>query len=416
MRPIRLSARGLTAPPSPIRKLVPLAERAAARGIRVWGLNIGQPDIATPERMWEAVTRDHPRTLSYAPSAGIPELRKALSSYYARHSVPLSPEEIVVTTGGSEAILFSLAVLTDPGDEVLIPEPLYANYLGFGSMVGARVVPVPTRAEDGYRLPPRPVWEERLTGRTRAILFCNPGNPTGTVYTENEVAMILEMARDWGLFVVADEVYREFCYDGLVHRSILTHRDESDRLVLVDSVSKRFSACGARIGCLASRNREMLAAATRFAQARLSPPSIGQWMATAALELPESYYAGIVTEFQKRRDVVMEEIRRMPGVACEVPRGAFYAMARLPVEDAGDFATWMLNEFQYEGETTFVAPGDGFYATPGAGKQEVRIAYVFEETPLRRALGILSRGLSAYPKRLPIPAAPPRKAAAETRT
>jgi aspartate aminotransferase len=400
MRPTRVSARGLSAPPSPIRKLVPLADQASSRGVKVWGLNIGQPDIPTPKLMWDAVLKDHPKVLAYAPSTGFLELRQALSGYYARHHVDLGPEDLVVTTGGSEAILFSFAAVTDPGDEVLIPEPLYANYLGFGAMVGVKVVPIPTAPEDGYHLPPREVWEKRLGPRTRAILFCNPGNPTGTVYREEEVAGVLEMARDWGLFVIADEVYREFCYDGRPHRSILTYQEEAERLILVDSISKRFSACGARIGCLGSKNRDVISVVTHLAQARLSPPSVGQWMATAALGLPPDYYDGITREFQRRRDIVMEEFAGMPGVFCHVPRGAFYAMAKLPVENAEHFAVWMLEQFQYGGETALIAPGNGFYATPGAGQREARIAYVFEEEPLRRALRVLAEGLKAYPRRV----------------
>ncbi len=400
MRPIRLSSRALTSPPSPIRKLVPLADQARARGVQVWGLNIGQPDIPTPKEMWDAALRDHPAVLSYAPSTGFLELRQAITGYYTRHGVSLGPDDLIVTTGGSEAILFAFASTMDPGDEVLIPEPLYANYLGFANLLGVRVVPIPTQPEDGYRLPPREIWEERVTGRTRAILFCNPGNPTGTIYDEDEIEMILGMARDWGLFIVADEVYREFCYDGLTHRSILTHDNAADRIILVDSISKRFSACGARIGCLGSKNREVIASSTHYAQARLSPPSIGQWMATAAYALPESHYTGIKTEFQRRRDVVMEELGRMPGVLCQAPRGAFYAMAKLPVEDADHFAAWMLTTFQHQGETVLVAPGSGFYATPNAGTQEARIAYVFEEKPLRQALRVLAEGLLAYPRRI----------------
>ncbi len=399
MRPIRLSARGLSAPPSPIRKLVPVADQTRARGIKVWGLNIGQPDIPTPPVMWEAALSEHPKVLAYSPSGGIPELRTALAGYYAGHGVELDAKDLIVTSGGSEAILLAFASLADPGDEVLIPEPLYANYLGFGAMLGLRVVPIPCSPDDGYHLPQRQVWEERLTGRTRAILFCNPGNPTGTVYRDDEIDLILDMARDWGLFVVADEVYREFCYDGLKHRSILTRTEDADRVVLVDSISKRFSACGARIGCIGSRNAQLIDVAMRFAQARLSPPSIGQWMALAALKLPPSYYADMIGEFQRRRDVVMEELGKMPGVFCHKPRGAFYAMATLPVDDADRFAQWMLREFQFEGETVLVAPGNGFYATPGSGAREARIAYVFEETALRRGLRVLGEGIRAYPGR-----------------
>jgi aspartate aminotransferase len=392
-----------------------LADQARSRGVKVWGLNIGQPDIATPPVMWEAALRDHPKVLSYAPSTGFLELRQALSAYYARHDVPLGPEDLIVTSGGSEAILFSFATLCDPGDEVMIPEPLYANYLGFANMLGVRIVPVPTRPDDGYHLPPREVWERLLSSHTRAILFCNPGNPTGTVYREEEVEMILRMAADWSLFVIADEVYREFCYDGLKHRSILTYPEPAERVVLVDSISKRFSACGARIGCLGSRNREVIAVATHYAQARLSPPSIGQWMARAALDLPPAYYDSIVKEFQKRRDVVMEEFAKMPGVRCETPRGAFYAMATFPVDDAEQFAVWLLNEFQHEGETCLIAPGNGFYATPGTGAQEARVAYVFEEGALRQALRVLAAGLARYPRKTRDLGAPAMAAPAEMR-
>jgi aspartate aminotransferase len=399
MRPIRLSSRGLSSPASPIRKLVPLADQARAKGLKVWGLNIGQPDIPTPPRMWEAVLKDHPQVLAYSPSPGIPELRSALSAYYAKHRVDLTPEDLIVTAGGSEAILFAFASIGDPGDDVLIPEPLYANYIGFANMLGLTVTPIPTAPEDGYHLPPREVWEQRLTSRTRAILICNPGNPTGTVYREEEVEQVLEMARAWGLWVVADEVYREFCYDGMKHRSILTYKEEAERIILVDSISKRFSACGARIGCLGSKNKGLVAAAMHYAQARLSPPGLGQVMATAAMSLPEEYYEGIVKEFQRRRDVVMEEIGKMPEVLCQTPHGAFYAMAKLPVEDAEHFAVWMLTQFQHQGETTFVAPGNGFYASPGGGRQEVRVAYVFQEEALRRGLRTLAEGLRQYPGR-----------------
>jgi len=399
MRAVRLSTRGQEAPPSPIRKLVPLAEAARARGVKVHSLNIGQPDIETPAAMWDAV-RAHPKVLAYSHSAGIPELREGFSRYYARHDIDMTAEEILVTSGGSEAILFALASITDPGDEVLIPEPLYANYLGFARLLEVRAVPIPTRAENGYHLPPRAEWETRLTARTRAILFSNPGNPTGTVYEAAEVEMLLSLAAEWGLFLIADEVYREFCYDGRRHQSVLTYGQAQDRIVLVDSISKRWSACGARIGCLATKNAEVRKAALSWAQARLSPPGMGQLMATAAVDLPPSYYESIVREYQARRDAVMEELARIPGVQCQVPRGAFYVMATLPVNDSERFASWMLESFSHENESTFVAPGNGFYATPNAGQREVRIAYVFEEERLRRAIQILGRGLAEFPGRL----------------
>ncbi|MCC7142042.1 MAG: pyridoxal phosphate-dependent aminotransferase [Candidatus Eisenbacteria bacterium] len=402
MRPVKLSARGAEAPPSPIRKLVPLADAARGRGRKVHSLNIGQPDIRTPEVMWEALRRDLPEVLAYSHSAGIVPLREGLSRYYARHRVDFGPDELLVTAGGSEAILFALAAVTDPGDEILIPEPLYANYLGFARMLEITVVPIPTTAEEGYHLPPRAIWEERLSSRTRAILFSNPGNPTGTVYEAQEIEMVLGLAASWGLFIIADEVYREFCYDGRDHESVVAcaaHSGKSgelDRVILVDSISKRFSACGARIGCLGTKNQDVLRSALAWAQARLSPPSLGQIMATAAVELPASYYEQIRVEYERRRDAVMQELETIPGVLCRKPRGAFYVMATLPVADAEEFARWMLESFEYENETTFVAPGNGFYATPAAGQHEVRIAYVFEEERLRRAIQVLARGLETF--------------------
>ena len=403
MRSVRISTRGQQAPPSPIRKLVPLADGARARGVRVHPLNIGQPDLVTPAVMWDAVVKDHPSILAYSHSAGLPELREGLSAYYHRHDIDLSPDELMVTTGGSEAILFALASITDPGDEVLIPEPLYANYLGFSRLLDIRVVPIPTSAENGYHLPPRAAWEERLTARTRAVLFSNPGNPTGTVYEPAEIEMLLSLASEWGFFLIADEVYREFCYDGRTHQSVLTYRALADRIILVDSISKRWSACGARVGCLGTKNAEVRQAALCWAQARLSPPSLGQLMARAAIDLPPSYYDSIVSEYQRRRDAVVEEIARIPGAHCQTPRGAFYVMATLPVDDSEAFASWMLDHFSHEGETTFVAPGNGFYASAGSGMKEVRIAYVCEEERLRRAIQVLGVGLAQYPGRVASP-------------
>lgn len=400
MRPARLSARGRSAPPSPIRKLVPLADGARGRGVRVHGLNIGQPDLVTPPELWDAVLANHPRTLSYSHSAGIVELREALSRYYARHEITLGPDELLVTVGGSEAILFALASVTDPGDQVLIAEPLYANYLGFARLLDVEVVPIPTTAESGYHLPPRAVLEQCLSARTKAMILCNPGNPTGTVYEPEEIEAVLELAGEWGFFVVADEVYREFCYDGRAHRSLLTYPEYSDRVILVDSISKRFSACGARVGCLGTKNQEVMRSCLAWAQARLSPPSLGQAMARAAMDLPDAYFERLVGEYERRRNATMDEIGAMKGVLCRTPRGAFYVMASLPVDDADAFASWMLTDFSHEGETTFVAPGNGFYATKGAGQREVRIAYVLEEDRLRRALQVLARGLEAYPHRL----------------
>lgn len=396
MKPVRVSRRGSASPASPIRKLVPRAVEAEKRGRRVYYLNIGQPDLPTPQPMWDAVVKNPPTVLAYSPSDGIPELKTAIAAYYRRHEIPILEDQLIVTTGGSEAIVLALASVTDPGDEVLIPEPFYANYNGFSHLLGVQVRPLPTRPEEGYHLPERKVWEERLSARTRAILLCNPGNPTGTVYRPDEIEEVLAFAAEWGLFVIADEVYREFCFDGEKHRSVTHYPEYADRVILIDSISKRFSACGARIGSVATQNSEVLEACLHFAQARLSPPTLGQYMAVEAFRFEDSYFEDLKQEYLGRRDAVLDELSRMEGVLCEVPKGAFYAMAKLPVDDAEHFATWMLTDFETEGETTFVAPGAGFYATPGAGRQEVRIAYVCEAPVMRRAMQVLGRGLEAY--------------------
>jgi aspartate aminotransferase len=348
--------------------------------------------------MWDTIIESAPKVLAYSPSDGLPELKAAIATYYRRLEIPISEDQLIVTTGGSEAIVLAVGSITDPGDEVLIPEPFYANYNGFSHLLGVQVRPIPTLPEDGYHLPARHVWEERLSTRTRAILICNPGNPTGTVYRPEEIEEVLAFAAEWGLFVIADEVYREFCFDGETHRSVTHYPEYADRVILIDSISKRFSACGARIGSVATQNEEVLEACMHFAQARLSPPTLGQLMAVEAFGFDPSYYEDLAREYLTRRDAVMDELSKMEGVLCEVPKGAFYAMAKLPVDSAEKFASWMLTDFEYEGETTFVAPGEGFYATPGAGSQEVRIAYVFEAPVMRRAMVVLGKGLEAYQK------------------
>jgi len=393
---MQLSQRARIAPPSPIRKLVPLADQAKSRGVRVYHLNIGQPDIPTPDAMWDALRQAKIEVLSYAPSGGIPEFVAALRRYYARHGIELGPEHLIATTAGSEAILFAMGVVCDPGDEILIPEPLYANYNGYAALLGVSVSSVAARPEDGYALPPRAALEAKLTERTRAILLCNPCNPTGRVYTREELETVARLARERDLFFIADEVYREFCYADQAPISVLRFPEIAERAIMVDSLSKRFSVCGARIGCLASRNRDVIGAAMKLAQARLSPPTLGQIMGIAGLELPPTYFDATVAEYRRRRDAVLEELARMPGVVCQRPQGAFYVMAKLPVDDAEDFVRWMLTDFQLEGETTMMAPGNGFYATPGAGRSEVRIAYVLEEPKLRRAMAIVAAGLRAY--------------------
>jgi aspartate aminotransferase len=346
--------------------------------------------------MWEAVRQSKIEVLSYSPSGGIPEFVAALRRYYARHGIELGSEHLIVTTAGSEAILFAMGVVCDPGEEILIPEPLYANYNGYAALLGIRVVPVTSRAEEGYALPGRATLEERIGPRTRALLLCNPCNPTGHIYTRAELETAAALARERNLFLIVDEVYREFCYAAEEPIPLLTLPDLRERAIMVDSLSKRFSVCGARIGCLASRNREVIGAAMKLAQARLSPPTLGQIMGIAGLELPPTYFDQTVAEYRRRRDAVLEELARIPGVVCQRPQGAFYIMAKLPVDDAEDFVRWLLTDFQLDGETTMMAPGNGFYATPGAGRSEVRIAYVLEEPKLRRAMGIVAAGLRAY--------------------
>jgi aspartate aminotransferase len=395
-----LSERARIAPPSPIRKLVPFADEARRRGLNVYGLNIGQPDIETPQALMDAVRRSDVRVLAYTPSQGTAEYRAALVEYYARHGIRLSSDEILVTTAGSEAILFAFACATNPGEEVLIPEPMYANYLGFAAMLGTTVVPISCVPEEGYHLPPTAAIEARITPRTKAILYCNPGNPTGTVYTPDEVDGLARLVKEHDLFLVADEVYREFVYEGDPPRSVLQIPGLEDRAIMVDSISKRVSACGARIGCVAARNKDLLAAALKFAQARLSPPTFGQILGQAATRLPDSYFAGVVDEYRRRRDAVHEALAAMPGVVCHKPTGAFYLMARFPVDDAEAFAVWLLTHFQIDGETTFIAPGNGFYASPGAGRQEARIACVLGVEKLRKAMRIVAEGLAAYPGRI----------------
>jgi aspartate aminotransferase len=396
---LRIAHRSAEAPASPIRRLIPHADAARARGLHVYHLNIGQPDVPTPPEMMNVLkTLDMP-VLAYGPSQGLPEYRAALVRYYKKAAgVELSADEIMVTTAGSEALTFALGVLTDPGDEVLVPEPMYANYLGFAALLGIHVVPITCQAEDGYHLPPRDQIEALVTDRTRVLLFCNPGNPSGTIYTHSELDMLADIAKRRDLFLVADEVYRELAFDGEAI-SMLTYADIADRVVMVDSISKRYSACGARIGALVTRNREVLGGVLRYAQARLCPPALGQLMGIAAVDLPDSYISGIVREYRARRDVVFDAVSRWPGVVCRKPGGAFYIMAKLPVDDAEKFVIWLLDEFQVDGATTMLAPGEGFYATPGAGYDEVRIACVLNVEDLRKAMAIVEKGLAAYPGR-----------------
>ncbi len=383
-------------PASPIRKLMPLAEDAKRQGVRVLHLNIGQPDLETPAVMRERLKRYPDKVVAYTPSGGTPEFLAFLVEYHRRLSIPLSTEELIATTGGSEAILFAFMACADPGDEALVVEPFYTNYSAFAAMAGVRLVPLITRVEDGFHLPRRDAWERALTARTRLVLLCNPNNPTGTVYSPDELAGIASFCRDHGLFLIVDEVYREFVYDGRRTVSALTLEGSENAVVVVDSLSKRFSACGIRLGSLATRNRDVHRACLRMAQGRLSPPGIAQYMAAGAIELGPDYFAEVVSEYERRRNVLFDGLRHVPGVFLTRPEGAFYFVARLPIADGDDFASWMLTDFHRDGATVMVAPARGFYATPGLGADQVRIAYVLKEEDLRASVEILAAGLEIY--------------------
>ena len=389
----RVSTRAQRIPASPIRKLVPYAAAAKARGIVVHHLNIGQPDLPTPAPMRQAVHELVEQTVAYQPSEGRPDCIEFLRAYYSRHGVSLRSDEIVVTTGASEALNFAFAAVTSPGEEILSPEPLYANYLGFAEMLGARVVPVPTSVEQNWRLPDD--LAARIGPKTRAILLCNPGNPTGAVYGEPELRRVLELARQHDLYVIVDEVYREFIYDTAPPPSMLT-LDEDRRVIVVDSFSKRYSMCGARLGCLVSHDPAVIECALRLAQARLSTPLFAQLMGAKAALLEPDYEQQVCATYRERIDVVCGALARIPGVAFQRPAGAFYVWAKLPVENSEDFVRWMLEEFSLDGETTMVAPGSGFYVREGAGGNEIRIACVLEPERLARAMQVLSAGLRAY--------------------
>ena len=392
----RVSARGEGVPASPIRKLMPLAEEAKRQGVRVLHLNIGQPDLETPPAMRDRLARYSDRVVAYTPSGGTPEYLAYLSEYYGRLGLTLTPAELIATTGGSEAILFAFLACADPGDEILTVEPFYTNYSAFAAMAAVRLVPLTTRVEDGFHLPPREEWERACTPRTRMVLLCNPNNPTGTVYSPEELDGIAAFCRDRGLFLVCDEVYREFVYDGRRTVSALSLEGADDFVIVVDSLSKRYSACGIRLGCLATRNRAIHRAALRMAQGRLSPPGLAQFMAVGALDLPADYMTQVVAEYERRRNVLFEGLRRIPGVFLTQPEGAFYFVARLPIDDGDDFASWMLTDFHRGGATVMVSPARGFYATAGLGVDQVRIAYVLKSADLQDAVGILAAGLETY--------------------
>ena len=381
---------------SPIRKFYPFAHKAEKRGLRIHHLNIGQPDIETPSSYFEAISAYRKDVLSYAPSNGIPALIEAVRNYYARLGVPFQPEDILITAGGSEALLMTMLCILDEGSEVLIPEPFYPNYHTFVRMAGGEIRPIHTTPEDGYRYARREQIEPLINEKTRAIMITNPGNPTGTVLTQEELRLLADIAKEHDLYLVCDEVYREFIYDGGALTTAATLQDLKENLVIVDSVSKRFSACGARVGALLTRNEALMEGAVKLAQSRLSVATLDQIGAAALYRTKPSYFRAVRQEYQRRRDVCYSRLKEIPGVVVTKPSGAFYMMAKLPVEDAEAFQMFLLKEFSYEGETVMFAPGGGFYATEGAGKSEVRIAYVHETAELERALKVLKKGLEAY--------------------
>ncbi|MEL6588574.1 MAG: pyridoxal phosphate-dependent aminotransferase [Bacteroidota bacterium] len=395
----QLSQRALDIPASPIRKLVPFAERAKEAGTHIYHLNIGQPDIETPPVWFEAIQKADTKVLAYSHSAGIMPLREAISGYYAGLGHPLTTDQVLVTTGASEALSFVFAATMNPGDEVIIPEPFYANYNSFSIFSNVKVVPISTRIEEDFALPPIEEFEKLITPRTKAILICNPGNPTGVIYPQESLEKLQAIVQKHDLYLIADEVYREFAYDGKTHRSVLGLKGIEENVIVTDSVSKRFSACGARIGCVVSRNEGVMQSVLKLAQARLSPPTLGQIGAEAVYHLPESFYTGVREEYASRRDILKEALSEIPGVYCPEIDGAFYAMVRLPIDDSERFCRWMLEEFSFEGATTMMAPGSGFYATPGMGQDEVRIAYVLNGEALRKAMNCLAEGLKVYPGR-----------------
>lgn len=384
---------------SPIRKLAPYADKAKAEGAKVYHLNIGQPDIKTPDEMRKAYSKV-PDVIAYGPSNGILSYREKLAGYYSSVGVDINADNIFVTTGGSEAIVFTLMSALSPGDEVIIPEPYYTNYNGFAVMAGVSVVPITTTIDDGFHLPSINKFEEKLTGKTRAIMFSNPGNPTGTVFSREELEELVVFAKKHDLYLISDEVYREFTYGERKAVSIMEFNSIDDHAVIIDSVSKRYSACGARIGCIVTRNMKLLNLILRFGQARLCPPTVDQIAAEAAIDTPASYFKDVIKEYKGRRDFTFEELKNITGVVAKKPEGAFYMVVSLPVKDADDFAKWLLSDFRLDGETTMVAPAGGFYSTSGLGKNQVRLAYVLNKDDLKKAITIIREALKVYPGRL----------------
>lgn len=394
-----ISMRAQEMPESPIRKLAPMATAAEGRGIKVYHLNIGQPDMPTPQTGLDALKHIDRKVLEYSPSQGQLSYRKKLVNYYSKYNIDVSPDDIIITTGGSEAVLFAFMSCLNPGDEIIIPEPAYANYMAFAISVGAKIRTIATTIEEGFSLPKVEKFEELINGRTRAIMICNPNNPTGYLYTRREMNQIRDLVKKYDLFLFSDEVYREYIYTGSPYISAMHLSDIDDNVLLIDSVSKRYSECGIRVGALITRNSEVKKAVMKFCQARLSPPLLGQIVAEASLDEPEEYYRDVYDSYVERRKCLIDGLNRIPGVYSPIPMGAFYTVAQLPVDNAEDFCRWCLEEFDYEGETVMMAPAAGFYTTPGAGKNQVRIAYVLKLEDMSRALVVLRKALEAYNKK-----------------
>lgn len=396
---LQISEKGKAVPASPIRKLVPYADRAKEKGIRVFHLNIGQPDIPTPEIALEVVRRIQICVIEYTPSAGNYSLRTKLASYYRKLGINITEADILITTGGSEAILFAFMSTLNEGDEIIIPEPFYANYAAFAVMVGARIKTVTASIENNFALPPISEFEKLITPKTKGIVIINPNNPTGYLYSQKELEDLAKLVKKYELFLYSDEVYRRYCYDGLKHFSVMNLEGIEQNAILFDSMSKRYSECGIRVGAIITRNKEVLNASLKFGMARLCPPALGQIAAEASLDTTDEYFQKVYREYIQRRDFMVETLNKIPGVVCPKPQGAFYSIVKLPVDDADKFAQWLLEEFDYNGQTVMLAPASGFYHTPGLGKNEVRIAYVLKISDLKKALEVLAVALKAYPGR-----------------
>ena len=395
-----ISDKGKAMPASPIRKLVPYSEEAKRKGRKVYHLNIGQPDIPTPEVALDAIRNIKLKVLEYSHSAGNESYRRKLSAYYQKIGINIDHTEMLITTGGSEAVLFALMACVNPGDEVITPEPFYANYNGFATTAGIRIVPVTSYIKDDFSLPPIAEIEKKITDKTKGIIICNPNNPTGYLYSEEELRLLKEIVQKYDLFLFSDEAYRDFCYDDAVHFSAMNLKGIENNVILLDSVSKRYSECGMRIGALITKNKEVISTALKFAQARLSPPGLGQIAAEASIDTPDDYFKEVNREYTARRNYMVEALNKIHGVYCPKPKGAFYTVVKLPVDDCDKFAQWLLEEFEYENQTVMIAPASGFYSTPGSGKNEVRIAYVLKIEDLKKAMAVLAEALKIYPGKI----------------